>query len=90
LLVKVLYGLKQSFREWQLKLKTFLNKLSFKPLISDFAIFYNLNNGIFIITFIDDCLFINFNINKINAVKKKIIKEYVIEDRGSATYFFRV
>ncbi len=34
-LIKVLYGLKQSPKEWQLKFKTFLNKLDFKPLVSD-------------------------------------------------------
>jgi len=46
----------------------------------DFAVFYNLDNGIFIVTFVDDCLFIGPNINEINVVKRKIAKEYVIED----------
>ncbi len=88
--VKALYGLKQSLREWQLKLKTFLNELSFKPLVSDSAVFYNLDNGIFIMMFVDDCLFIGPNINEINAVKRKIAKEYIIEDRGPAVYFLGV
>jgi len=41
-------------------------------------------------TFVDDCLFIGFNINEINAVKRKITKEYAIEDRGPAAYFLEV
>ncbi len=87
---KALYGLKQSLKKWQFKLKTFLSELGFKPLVSDFAIFYNPDNGIFIMTFIDDYLFIGFNINKINAVKRKITKEYIIKDRDPATYFLGV
>ena len=40
--------------------------------------------------FIDNCLFIDFNINEINIVKKKIAKEYIIEDRNLAIYFFKI
>ncbi len=90
LFTKALYGLKQSFKEWQLKFKTLLNELSFKPLVSDFTVFYNLDNSIFIVTFIDNCLFIGLNINEINVVKRKIIKKYVIKDRGPAVYFLEV
>ncbi len=87
---KALYGLKQSLREWQFKFKTLLSELGFKPLVSDFAVFYNPDNGIFIVTFVDDCLFIGPNINEINAVKRKIAKKYVIEDRGPVAYFLGV
>ncbi len=41
-------------------------------------------------TFIDDCLFIGLKLNEINAIKRKIAKEYVIEDRSLAVYFLRV
>ncbi len=90
LLIKALYSLKQSPRKWQLKLKTLLNELGFKPLVSDSIIFYNPNNSIFIMTFIDDYLFIGPNINEINIVKRKITKEYTIEDRSPVTYFLGV
>jgi len=86
----MLYSLKQSPKKWQLKLKTFLNELDFKPLISDSIIFYNPDNGIFIITFVDDCLLIGLNINEINTVKRKIAKKYTIEDRGPTTYFLGI
>ena len=90
LFAKALYGLKQSLREWQLKLKTFLGELGFKPLVSNSAVFYNPENGIFIITFIDNYLLIGPKFNEINAIKRKIAKEYVIEDRGPTTYFLGV
>ena len=90
LFVKVLYGLKQSLRKWQLKFKILLNELSFKPLVSDSAVFYNPNNSIFIMTFINDYLFIGPNINKINVIKRKIAKEYIINDRGPVVYFLKV
>ena len=87
---KTLYGLKQSSKKWQLKLKTLFGEHGFEPLISDFTVFYNLYYGIFIVTFIDDCLFIGPRFNEINIVKRKIAKEYVIEDRVSAEYFLEV
>jgi len=90
LLSKALYGLKQSFREWQLKLKTLLGKLGFKLLVLDSAVFYNPESGIFIVTFINDCLLIGPKLSEINTVKRKIAKEYVIEDRGLAAYFLGV
>ena len=90
LLVKTLYNLKQSLKKWQLKFKTLLSELSFKPLVSDSTVFYNLNNGIFIVTFVNNYLFIGLNINKINIVKRKIAKKYTIEDRGPTAYFLGI
>ena len=46
LFAKALYSLKQSSKEWQLKLKDQLKKLGFKPLISDSAVFYNPRIGV--------------------------------------------
>ena len=90
MLAKTLYSLKQSPKKWQFKFKTLLGELDFKPLVSDFTIFYNPDNSIFIMTFVDDYLFIGLNISEINVVKRKIAKEYTIEDRGLAVYFLKV
>ena len=67
-----------------------LSELGFKPLVSDSAVFYNLDNGILIMTFVNDYLFISPNINEINVIKRKIAKEYIIKDRNPATYFLEV
>ncbi len=90
LLTKMLYSLKQNSKKWQLKLKTLFKKHGFKPLISDSTVFYNPYNDIFIMTFINDYLLIGLKLNRINAVKRKIAKEYIIEDRGPAAYFLEV
>ncbi|KAK2072761.1 hypothetical protein P8C59_007096 [Phyllachora maydis] len=86
-LSKVLYSLKQSPREWQDKLKILLKSLGYLPLISDLGVFYNAKTCYFIVTYVDDCLFIGPNIGYITDLKKRLNKVYAIEDLGPAAYF---
>ncbi|KAK2070744.1 hypothetical protein P8C59_005216 [Phyllachora maydis] len=86
-LSKALYSLKQSPREWQDKLKILLKSLGYLPLISDAGVFYNAKTCHFIVTYIDDCLFIGPNIGYITDLKKRLNKVYAIEDLGPAAYF---
>ncbi|KAK2070946.1 hypothetical protein P8C59_005406 [Phyllachora maydis] len=86
-LSQALYGLKQSPREWQDKLKILLKSLGYLPLISDPGVFYNTKTCHFIVTYIDDCLFIGPNIGYITDLKKRLNKVYAIEDLGPAAYF---
>ncbi|KAK2069321.1 hypothetical protein P8C59_003912 [Phyllachora maydis] len=86
-LSKALYGLKQSPREWQDKLKILLKSLGYLPLILDLGVFYNAKTCHFIVTYIDDCLFIGPNIGYITDLKKRLNKVYAIEDLGPAAYF---
>ena len=87
---KALYGLKQSPREWQQILVNLLQGFSFKPLLSDSAVYYSEALGLFIVTYVDDCLIIGPGIQKINLLKKKINRAYAIEDRGPASFFLSV
>ncbi|KAK2074245.1 hypothetical protein P8C59_008466 [Phyllachora maydis] len=89
-LSKALYGLKQSPREWQDKLKILLKSLGYLPLISDPGVFYNAKTCHFIVTYIDDCLFIGPNIGYITDLKKRLNKVYTIEDLGPTAYFLGV
>ncbi|KAK2072682.1 hypothetical protein P8C59_007020 [Phyllachora maydis] len=89
-LSKALYGLKQSPKEWQDKLKILLKSLGYLPLISDPGVFYNAKTCHFIVTYIDDCLFIRPNIGYITDLKKRLNKVYAIEDLGPAAYFLGV
>ncbi|KAK2071303.1 hypothetical protein P8C59_005739 [Phyllachora maydis] len=73
-LSKALYSLKQSPREWQDKLKILLKSLGYLPLISDPGVFYNAKTCHFIVTYIDDCLFIGPNIGYITDLKKRLNK----------------
>ncbi|KAK2074044.1 hypothetical protein P8C59_008281 [Phyllachora maydis] len=86
-LSKALYSLKQSPREWQDKLKILLKSLGYLPLISDPGVFYNAKTCYFIVTYIDNCLFIGPNIGYITDLKKQLNKVYAIEDLGPAAYF---
>ncbi|KAK2066167.1 hypothetical protein P8C59_000002 [Phyllachora maydis] len=86
-LSKALYGLKQSSREWQDKLKILLKSLGYLPLISDPGVFYNAKTCHFIVTYVDNCLFIGPNIGYITDLKKRLNKVYAIEDLGPAAYF---
>ncbi|KAK2068462.1 hypothetical protein P8C59_003098 [Phyllachora maydis] len=86
-LSKALYSLKQSPREWQDKLKILLKSLGYLPLISDPGVFYNAKTCHFIVTYIDNCLFIGPNIGYITDLKKQLNKVYAIEDLGPAAYF---
>ncbi|KAK2072048.1 hypothetical protein P8C59_006425 [Phyllachora maydis] len=89
-LSKALYNLKQSPREWQDKLKFLLKSLGYLPLISDLGVFYNAKTCHFIVTYIDDCLFIGPDIGYITDLKKQLNKVYAIEDLGPAAYFLGV
>ncbi|KAK2066223.1 hypothetical protein P8C59_000058 [Phyllachora maydis] len=89
-LSKALYGLKQSPREWQDKLKILLKSLGYLPLISDPGVFYNTKTCHFIVTYVDDYLFIGPNIGYITDLKKRLNKVYAIEDLGPAAYFLGV
>ncbi|KAK2067988.1 hypothetical protein P8C59_001687 [Phyllachora maydis] len=52
-----------------------------------YKVFYNAKTCHFIVTYIDDCLFIGPNIGYITDLKKRLNKVYAIEDLGPAAYF---
>ncbi|KAK2067935.1 hypothetical protein P8C59_001634 [Phyllachora maydis] len=52
-----------------------------------YGVFYNAKTCHFIVTYIDDCLFIGPNIGYITDLKKRLNKVYAIEDLGPAAYF---
>ncbi|KAK2074036.1 hypothetical protein P8C59_008273 [Phyllachora maydis] len=89
-LSKALYGLKQSPREWQDKLKILLKSLGYLPLISDPGVFYNAKTCHFIVTYVDNCLFIGPDTGYITDLKKRLNKVYAIEDLGPVAYFLGV
>ncbi|KAK2070665.1 hypothetical protein P8C59_005142 [Phyllachora maydis] len=53
-------------------------------------VFYNAKTCYFIVTYIDNCLFIGPNIGYITDLKKRLNKVYAIEDLGPAAYFLGV
>ncbi|KAK2074004.1 hypothetical protein P8C59_008241 [Phyllachora maydis] len=55
-----------------------------------YRVFYNAKTCHFIVTYIDNCLFIGPNIGYITDLKKQLNKVYTIEDLGPAAYFLGV
>ncbi|KAK2070893.1 hypothetical protein P8C59_005355 [Phyllachora maydis] len=55
-----------------------------------YRVFYNAKTCYFIVTYIDDCLFIGPDIGYITDLKKRLNKVYAIEDLGPAAYFLGV
>ena len=52
--------------------------------------YYNSTTGLFVITYMDDCLIIGPSSLAINRLKAAISKVYEIEDRGDATLFLGI
>ena len=67
-----------------------VKSLGYQPLTSDSATYYSSQDGIFIISYVDDCLLIGPSIHKIRALKKSLSKAYDIKDLGPAKYFLGV
>jgi hypothetical protein len=89
LLLRALYGLKQSPRLWQEKLRSELGKLGYKPLQSDHCLYTTDQGigGITIITHVDDFLLIGPCINAINKLKLALAKVFSMKDLGPCNTF---
>ncbi|KAK2072104.1 hypothetical protein P8C59_006480 [Phyllachora maydis] len=63
------------------------NIIKLSKALYDLGVFYNAKTCHFIVTYIDDCLFIGPDIGYITDLKKRLNKVYAIEDLGPAAYF---
>ncbi|KAK2072812.1 hypothetical protein P8C59_007146 [Phyllachora maydis] len=63
------------------------NIIKLSKALYNLGVFYNAKTCHFIVTYIDDCLFIGPNIGYITDLKKQLNKVYAIEDLGPAAYF---
>ena len=81
-----LYGLKQSARLWNRRLTSFLLKHGFRQLSTDFSILTKggMKEGLTILIYVDDLLFISPHMEQINWVKKLLASEFRIKDLGEA------
>jgi hypothetical protein len=88
-LLMALYGLKQSPRLWQEKLRKVLEKLGFQPLKVDNCVYIN-KSGVILVTYVDDMLITGPDINEIDRVKKALKEEFEMDDLGPVNYFLGV
>jgi len=88
LLLRSLYGLKQSGRQWNLKLKEVLEPIGLVPIKSDPCIFIDESSSstTFLLTYVDD---INIAFNdpgRVEEIKAKLASKFKIKDLGRAKY----
>jgi hypothetical protein len=92
LLLRALYGLKQSPRLWQQTLRTELAKLGFYLLTSDNCIYSTKEGlkGIIILTYVDDFLLVRPDISEIQKLKVQLRNVFQMKDLGLCSYFLGV
>lgn len=85
LLLRALYGLKQSSRLWYKRIDTFLLSIGFGKCIADSNVYYCESEGKFVILalYVDDCILASNNINMLAEVKKTLMKEFEMSDLGN-------
>lgn len=83
-LLKSLYGLKQSPRQWYAKLSAFLLGLGFQRSRADETLYFK--NGIWILVYVDD-LFIAGELSKIKEVKEQLSLQFKMKDLGRLSLF---
>ena len=90
LLLKTLYGLKQSGNIWSSVLTKFLISIGFTPLDSDPCVFVRdigTKTAVYIVTYIDDLNIIGPCIQTINGVKDDLNARFKMKDLGPVSYY---
>jgi hypothetical protein len=87
---KALYGLKQSPRLWQLKLRKEMKKLGFFTLSADQSIYRHTQNGLILVTYVDDFNLIGPQGEELKKVKQDLSKVFDISDMGPCQYYLGI
>lgn len=92
LLIKSLYGLKQSGRNWHLELNTTLEKMGFKRIVCENSVWVYLRDGVRIIipVFIDDMTIAAKSKADIQKVKEELKSHFKLRDLGPTSFLLGV
>ncbi|RFU28076.1 hypothetical protein B7463_g8263, partial [Scytalidium lignicola] len=82
LLRKLLYGLKQSGREWHIEASTGLETLGFRPCYSDPSIFVNADRSLIIGVYVDDMVVMGKDLQAVQKTIDGIAAKWDIKDMG--------
>ena len=85
-LLRALYGLKQSPREWYLTLVDYLKSLGYERLEHDHCVFVH-QNGIIIAIYVDDLLLLGPDLAKIGQLKKQLSDRFCMRDMGAISWY---
>jgi hypothetical protein len=89
-LQKGLYGLKQSARIWNARLRQHLKSLGFQQSSCDPCIYINSTSGIIVAVWVDDLIILGKDINSIDKVKEGLRAEFEMKDLGELQYFLGI
>lgn len=87
-LSKVLYGLRQSPKLWNMKWNEVMEKLGYNPLRSDPCIFYR--DGVWLILCVDDVIMISFSKVSMDKTVKQLKQYLDIQDLGPLQHFLGI
>lgn len=87
LLLRALYGLKQSPLLWYEELTTFLRSIGLEPVQSDPCLFIDRATGAYVLIYVDDLLLIAKTVPIINNVAKILGKKFPLKELGDVSWF---
>ena len=83
-LKKAIYGLKQSGREWNIKLCSFLKSYGLENSKVDPCIYLNSNKTLVVAIYVDDLLIFWKDENNLNTLKQALCNKFKMKDLGTA------
>ena len=89
-LLKILYDLKQTFKMWYNVIRDFLKSLNFESIVFDVNVFVFKNKKIYIVVYVNDLLIMNFNMNFINTLKKKLNDRFNMIDLNFVEFYLNI
>jgi hypothetical protein len=87
LLIKSIYGLRQSPRIWYQTLVSKLHNLGFKELVSDSCVFTHTTNKCYILVFVDDIIMYTDNEPFRTKIEKQLKETFDIKMLGTLSHF---
>lgn len=86
-LLKTLYGLKQSGREWYHEINNSFHDLGFTRTQSDHSVYTNTGEKLIIAIYVDDLLIFGEDLVKLRQFKKKLSTKFQMTDLGQVHQF---
>ncbi|KAL8114976.1 hypothetical protein AgCh_021702 [Apium graveolens] len=89
---KIIYGLRQPFREWHIALRNALIELGFIQSKSDTALFLYHRGSVhlFLLVYVDDILFTGSDNKLIVIIIAKLSESFALKDLGQLSYFLGI
>lgn len=87
-----LYGLKQSGRQWNVRLHSVLTSMGLRRCETERCLYVGNVNGnkIILAVYVDDLLIASSDVGSIDIIKKKLANEFDISDKGPAKYILGI